>query len=229
MTDVAPPAAAVRVWDLPIRVFHWTLTLAVIALVVTGKVGGNAMEWHFRFGYAVFALLLWRVLWGFAGSRWARFASFPLRPSEFARQLRGASRRGDTLAVGHSPSGALSVVALLAALSAQVTAGLLSWDDIVQIGGPLNRYVSEATASRALWFHKAVGQWLVIGLALLHVAAVLFYLLARRLDLVRPMWHGDKRLADASLGATDDAAMRWRALRLMALSAAGVTAVVSLG
>ena len=228
MTDVAPPAA-VRVWDLPVRVFHWTLTLAIVGLVVTGKVGGNAMEWHFRFGYAVFALLLWRVLWGFSGSRWARFASFPLRPSALARQMRGAPRAGDRFDVGHSPSGALSVVALLAALSAQVTAGLLSWDDIVQIGGPLNRYVSDAAASRALWFHKAVGQWLVIGLVLLHISAVLFYLLARRLDLVRPMWHGDKPLADASLAATDNAAMRWRALALMALSAAGVAAVVSLG
>ena len=223
MTDVAPPAA-VRVWDLPVRVFHWTLTLAVVGLVVTGKVGGNAMEWHFRFGYAVFALLLWRVLWGFSGSRWARFASFPVRPSALARQL-----RGDTTPAGHSPSGALSVFALLAALSAQVTAGLLSWDDIVQIGGPLNRHVSEAAASRALWFHKAVGQWLVIGLVLLHVCAVLFYLRARRLDLVRPMWHGDKRLADASLAAIDDAALRWRALALFALSAAAVAVVVSLG
>jgi cytochrome b len=228
MTDVAPPAA-VRVWDLPVRVFHWTLTLAVVALVVTGKVGGNAMEWHFRFGYAVFALLLWRVLWGLSGSRWARFASFPVRPSALAPQLRGSSRTGDTFHVGHSPSGALSVIALLAALSTQVAAGLLSWDDIVQIGGPLNRHVSEAAASRALWFHKAVGQWLVIGLVLLHVSAVLFYLVARRRDLVRPMWHGDKRLADTSLAAIDDAAMRWRALALMALSAAGVAAVVSLG
>ena len=139
-----------------------------------------------------------------------------------AAAARATGRR--QLDVGHSPSGALSVFALLAALRAQVAAGLLSWDDIVQIGGPLNRHVSEAAASRALWFHKAVGQWLVIGLVLLHVSAVLFYLLARRLDLVRPMWHGDKRLADASLAAVDDAAMRWRALALMALSAAGVAA-----
>ena len=76
---------------------------------------------------------------------------------------------------------------------------------------------------------KAVGQWLVIGLVLLHVCAVLFYLAARRLDLVRPMWHGDKRLADASLGAIDDAATRWRALAFLLLSAAGVAAVVALG
>ena len=121
------------------------------------------------FGYAVFTLLLWRVLWGFSGGRWARFASFPLRPSALVRQLRGARRAGDTFDVGHSPSGALSVFALLAALSAQVAAGLLSWRRDRQIGGPLNRFVCEAAASRALWFHKAVGQWLVIGLVLLHV------------------------------------------------------------
>jgi cytochrome b len=228
MTDVAMPAA-VRVWDLPVRLFHWTLTLAVIALVVTAKVGGNAMEWHFRCGYAVFALLLWRLLWGFAGSRWARFSTFPLRPSALLRQVRGARRRNNPVPVGHSPAGAVSVLALLAGLSAQVVAGLLSWDGIVQIGGPLNRYVSEAAASRALWFHKGAGQWIVIGLVLLHVAAVLYYLAARGIDLVRPMWDGDKRLGDASLAAVDDAATRWRALALMALSAAVVAAVVALG
>ena len=228
MTDPAPPAA-VRVWDLPIRLFHWALALAVVGLVTTGKVGGNAMEWHLRFGYAVFALLLFRFAWGFAGSRWSRFGSFAYGPAALGRHWRGQPRADDTFHVGHSPAGALSVFALLAALTAQVGTGLVSWDDIVQIGGPLNRFVSERTASAALWYHKAIGQWLVISLVLLHLAAVLFYWLVRRNNLIAPMWHGDKTLADASLAAADGAAMRWRALALMALSAAAVAVVVALG
>lgn len=228
MTEATPPAA-VRVWDLPIRLFHWCLALAVVGMVATAKIGGNAMEWHFRLGYVVFALLLFRLLWGFAGARWSRFASFAYGPSAFARHLRGRPAAGDAFDVGHSPLGALSVFALLAALAVQLGTGLVSWDDIVQIGGPLNRYVSDATASAALWYHEAVGQWLVIGLVLLHLAAVLFYLMVRRRNLIAPMWHGDKALADTSLAADDGPALRWRALALMVLSAAAVGAVVSLG
>jgi cytochrome b len=228
MTD-ASPTAAVRVWDLPIRLFHWTLALAVVALVATGKTGGNAMEFHVLFGYAVFALLVFRLLWGFAGGRWSRFASFAYGPAALARHVRGAPLASDAFDVGHSPAGALSVFALLIALALQVAAGLVSWDDIVQIGGPLNRFVSDATASRALWYHKAVGQWVVIGLVALHIGAVLFYLLARRRNLVAAMWHGDKALSDATLAVADGPALRWRALALMTASVAAVALVVALG
>jgi cytochrome b len=227
MTEAAPPA--VRVWDLPLRVFHWCLALAVVGLVATGKIGGNAMEWHMRIGYTVFALLLFRLLWGFAGSRWARFASFAYAPAAVMRHVLGRPNAGDAFDVGHSPLGALSVFALLAALAAQVGSGLVSWDDIVQIGGPLNHFVSESTAGSALWYHKAVGQWVVIGLVALHVAAVVFYLGVRRRNLVAPMWHGDKPLADVAMAADDGPAMRRRALVLMLVSAAAVTAVVALG
>ena len=66
-----------RVWDLPTRLFHWSLAACVVGAVVSVNIGGNAVGWHFRFGYAILALLLFRVVWGFAGSRYARFASFP--------------------------------------------------------------------------------------------------------------------------------------------------------
>lgn len=227
MTDVATPAP-VRVWDLPIRLFHWALTLAVVGLVVTGKVGGNAMPWHFRIGYVVFALLVFRVVWGFAGDRWSRFASFAYPPSALVRYLR-RPRDGDAFDVGHSPLGALSVWALLLFLCAQVATGLVAFDDVVQIGGPLNRFVSDATGALALWYHKQVGQRVIIALVLLHVGAVLFYLLKRRRNLIAPMWHGDKPLADGTLAACDSIALRLRALALFVLCAAGVAAVVALG
>ena len=63
---------SIRVWDLPTRVFHWSLALLILALVITGNVGGNAMAWHFRCGYAVLSLLLFRLLWGFVGGHWPR-------------------------------------------------------------------------------------------------------------------------------------------------------------
>ena len=98
---------AVRIWDLPTRLFHWSLAICVIALVVTAKVGGDAMNWHFRLGYAVFTLLLFRLLWGLVGGHWSRFASFFPTPGRLARYLGGRATAHDT--AGHNPLGALSV------------------------------------------------------------------------------------------------------------------------
>ena len=82
----------VRIWDLPTRLFHWLLAVSVIGLIVTAKVGGDAMNWHFRLGYVVFALLLFRLVWGFVGGRWSRFASFFPTPTRLGRYLRGQAR-----------------------------------------------------------------------------------------------------------------------------------------
>lgn len=234
MSDAAatapePADRRVRVWDLPTRVFHWVLAAAVVGSVVTAKIGGNAMAWHYRLGYLILGLLVFRLAWGLVGGRWARFASFVYGPASTWRYLRGQAREDDRFDVGHSPLGALSVFALLLVLAVQVGTGLVSFDDIEQVGGPLNRFVAEATATQALGWHKSAGELLVIALVLLHVAAVLFYLVAKRRDLVGPMWHGDKPLADASLAAADTRRERLAALVIAAACAALVGWVVSLG
>lgn len=227
----APPADVerVRVWDLPTRLFHWVLAAAVIGSVATAKVGGNAMAWHYRFGYLILVLLLFRLVWGLVGGRWARFASFVYGPASTLRYLRGRRSDGDRFDVGHSPTGALSVFALLLVLAVQVGTGLVSFDDIEQVGGPLNRFVAEATAMKALGWHKSAGQALVIALVVLHLVAVLFYLLAKRRNLIGPMWHGDKPLADVSLAAADTARERAVALAVALGCAALVAWVISLG
>jgi cytochrome b len=234
MSDAAataprPVVDRVRVWDLPTRVFHWVLAAAVVGSVVTAKIGGNAMAWHYRLGYLILGLLMFRLAWGLVGGRWARFASFVYGPASTLRYLRGRAHEGDRFDVGHSPLGALSVFALLLVLALQVGTGLVSFDDIEQVGGPLNRFVAEATATKALGWHKSAGQVLVISLVLLHVAAVLFYVLARRRDLIGPMWHGDKPLTDPSLAAADTRRERLVALAIALGCAALVGWVVSLG
>ncbi len=201
----------IRVWDLPTRLFHWGLAAAVVGLVVTGRTGGNAMVWHFRFGYAVLALLLFRLVWGFVGGRWSRFASFVPSPAAIGRYLRGQG--GDS--AGHSPLGALSVVAMLAVLVVQVGTGLMS-DDEIAFAGPLSRYVPGDLVAQATGYHKNWGQWLVIGLVALHVVAILFYLLVRRQTLVRPMLHGDRILPAALSASRDDLRSRLVALAVMA-------------
>src|SRR5690606_27814238 len=184
-----PMAFRIRVWDLPTRLFHWLLAAFVVGLVVTGYTGGQAMMWHARLGYAVLALLLFRIGWGFVRGHWSRFRSFVHGPRNVLAYVRGQSHP-DHL-VGHNPPGAASVFALLLVLLVQVGAGLVGDDDTF-FTGPLNRFVDSSTGLAATWYHKQIGQWLLITLVVLHVAAVLFYLLKKRQNLVRPMLTGDK-------------------------------------
>jgi cytochrome b len=223
-----PHLQPVRVWDLPTRLFHWVLAITVGGSVLSAKIGGNAMVWHFRFGYVVFTLLAFRLLWGLVGGRWSRFASFLYAPGTVLRYLRNGSRPGEHLEVGHNPLGSLSVFVLLAVLAAQVGTGLVADDEIANLG-PLNRFVSGGTALAATGWHKQWGQWLVMALTALHVAAIAFYLLRRKTNLVRPMVGGDKLLPAGTPASADGLPQRLLALALLVACAGLATWVVGLG
>lgn len=221
----APPVQPVRVWDLPTRLFHWALVLAIVGLVITGNVGGNWMTSHQRLGYTVLALLIFRVLWGLVGGRWSRFGSFLYAPRTLVAYLRG---RADPLTdVGHSPLGALSVFALLAVLGVQVATGLISDDEIAFVG-PLSRFVESSTAYAATAYHKGWGKLLVLALVGLHVAALVVYRW-RGKRLVPPMVHGDKLLPADTPASADGVAQRLLALGVLALSVAATLWIVGLG
>ena len=219
---------AVRVWDLPTRAFHWLLAAAVIGLVITGKIGGNAITWHFRCGYLVMGLLAFRLVWGFVGGHWSRFANFIYAPATLLRYLRGQSRPGEHLDVGHNPLGAGSVFALLFFLAVQVGTGLVADDEIAN-QGPLNRFVSSESAGSATHWHKDYGQWILITLVLLHVAAIVFYRVKKGNNLVQPMLTGDKLLPPGTPAASDSAGAPLLAAGLALACAALVTWVVKLG
>jgi len=219
---------AVRVWDLPTRLFHWTLALCVVGSVTSANIGGNALIWHMRFGYVVFALLAFRLLWGFVGGRWSRFASFVYGPATLWRYMRGQSRDDEHLDVGHSPLGAVSVFALLLFLAAQVGLGLFA-DDEIATTGPLNRFVSTATGLALTSYHKTSGPWVLMGLVLLHVLAILFYRLRQKKDLIGPMVRGDKLLPPGVPASADSLTTRALAALLLAGCAAGVAWLVTLG
>lgn len=219
-------AHTVRIWDLPTRLFHWSLAASVIGLVVTAKMGGNAMVWHFRLGYAVMALLLFRIVWGLVGGRWSRFSAFFYSPARLLRYLRGQGHADDS--VGHSPLGALSVFALLAVLGAQVGTGLLS-DDEIAFAGPLTRFVSGEVVGQATGYHKDVGQYLLLALVVLHVVAILYYVFARRQKLVAPMVGGDKQLPAPSPASRDDTLSRLGAAVVLGLSSGVAWWVSGLG
>jgi cytochrome b len=213
-----------RVWDLPTRIFHWSLMLCVLGLVITGQLGGAALDWHFRLGYAVLTLLLFRLLWGFVGGHWSRFTSFTHSPAALLRYLRGQGE--PALSVGHSPLGMLSVFAMLFFLLLQVGSGLIS-DDEIASSGPLARFAAAALVSQATSYHKEIGKLILIALVLLHVAAVLFYLWRKHINLIRPMLHGDKPAVPALPASRDDARSRLQAALLLLLCAALVAALLA--
>lgn len=215
----SPPSTAlvrVRIWDLPTRLFHWLLALAVSGAVVSAKIGGNAMVWHSRLGLAVLALLAFRLVWGLVGGHWSRFVSFVHGPGALMRHLRGQPRPDEHLDAGHSPTGALSVLALLALVALQLGTGLIS-DDEIAFTGPLYAWVDSELALKATSWHRSWGQWLLLGMIGLHLAAILFYRL-RGTDLVRPMLGGDKLLPAKVPASRDD--LRARALALAIVAAA---------
>ena len=206
----------VRVWDLPTRLFHWALVVCVIGQAITGTIGGNAMLWHFRLGYAVLALLLFRIIWGLVGGRWSRFGAFIYTPQSVISYLKGQGKPEHS--VGHSPIGAGSVFAMLGFLLMQVGSGLLS-DDEIAFAGPLTRFVSNATVSLATSYHKNIGQWALLALVLLHLLAIIFYL-RRKNKLVSAMLHGDKELVMPAPPSRDDTVSRASALLILAACAA---------
>jgi cytochrome b len=223
-----PALKPTRVWDLPTRLFHWLLALTIVGSVASAKIGGAAMVWHMRLGFVVFTLLAFRLLWGLVGGRWSRFASFIYAPGTVWRYLRGRTRPGEPLDVGHNPLGSLSVFALLAMLAVQVGTGLVADDEIANLG-PLNRYVSSATALGATAWHKQWGQWLIVALVVLHIGAILFYLLRHKTNLVRPMVVGDKPLPAGTPASADGWPQRLLGLVLLAVCAGAVIWVVRLG
>jgi cytochrome b len=213
----------VRVWDLPTRLFHWALVVCIVGLVTTAQIGGNAMEWHFRFGYSVLTLLLFRLLWGFVGGHWSRFSTFLYSPASLLRYLRSGEVDGQPL--GHSPLGALSVFAILGLLLLQVGTGLFSDDEIAAVG-PLSKLASGAVVSQLTHYHKDIGKVIVLILVLLHIGAIAFYRIKRKKDLIRPMLIGDVSSPTPQLASRDDAGSRALAAVILLGSAGAVAALL---
>ena len=178
-----------RVWDLPVRITHWLLVACVAGSWATHYAGAAWFTWHARCGYTVLVLVVFRILWGFVGTRHARFASFVRGPRAIARFVRSP---GDERAAGHNPLGALSVLAMLALLLLQAGTGLFANDEIAA-SGPFSGWVAPATSHRiTAWHHK--NSDLLLVLLVLHVVVVLWYALARGQRIV-PRWSpaGDPR------------------------------------
>jgi cytochrome b len=173
-----------------VRLVHWTFVALIPALWWTGEHGDVAL--HTRIGLAMAGLVMFRLLWGLVGTDNARFATFVKGPGALLAYLRGQPRPGAV--AGHNPLGALSVLALLALLAAQVGFGLFAQDTDGLESGPLSHYVSYDGADAARGWH-ALGFNLLLALIALHLAAIAWYRL-RGNNLLSPMLTGRKPLAE---------------------------------
>ncbi|HPE59607.1 MAG TPA: cytochrome b/b6 domain-containing protein [Thiolinea sp.] len=162
-----------KIWDLPVRVFHWTLVIGIGFMWFSAETGGLWMDWHMRAGIFLLALVLFRIVWGLMGSDTARFSRFVKSPVHALGHLKELGSRAPAWHVGHNPLGAWMVVALLLTVLVQAVTGLFASDDIM-VEGPLYGLVSSAFSGRMTGLHHQVFNLLLL-LVVLHVAAVLFY------------------------------------------------------
>lgn len=213
-SGVATSTTRVLVWDFPIRFVHWALVLLLIGLVTTGKLGADWLIWHMRMGYTVIALVVFRVIWGFVGSRNARFTAFVHGPSRVLRYLR-TFRGAHEVHVSHNPAGGWMVVLLLVALLVQATMGLFTTDDILW-GGPLSERVSKDTSDAISAVHRRFW-WVIVALSTLHIAAVLSYVVLMKNNLITPMLTGYKHLPEGVASPADAAASTAKAVVVLAL------------
>lgn len=224
MDDPRGRADNAVVWDLPVRLFHWALVLLVIAQITTATIGGNAMQWHARGGYAILTLVLFRVAWGVFGGTHARFRDFVRGPGAVVRYARSLLRTPPSPHRGHNPLGGWSVLAMLGSLLVQAVSGLFANDDVM-MEGPLAKYVSARASEIATLVHE-INSAVLLSLIALHVLAVLFYLIGRKDNLIVPMITGRGRLADPDAVGREGNA--WLAALLLGGIAAAVYFVVTI-
>ncbi len=182
----------IKVWDFPVRLFHWSLAICFAASWASAELFDNAMQYHLYAGYAILVLILFRILWGFVGSTTARFASFIrsfLTTLKYAGTLREPHPGKQ---IGHNPLGGWMVIAMLGFLLVQAGTGLFASDDVTT-QGPLAFLVGDTLSDTLSGIHQQLFNFL-LALVGLHITAVLFYRFFKHDNLITPMITGYKDL-----------------------------------
>jgi len=220
----------IAAWDLPTRVFHWTLVALIVAAWVSFEYSEELEDprlvWHRWNGLALLTLIVWRILWGFAGPGSARFATFVRGPAaalSYARDLvRGNSRHF----LGHNPLGGLFIVLLIGAVGVIGTLGLFALEHNDNATGPLYKYAGEAWAKVFTRWHRIMFEPVLLALIAVHIAANVYYSVVKREPLIAAMVTGKKPAGSYEDGA--DAAPLPRPI-LRALVLLGIAATLVIG
>jgi len=218
------PIPKQKVWDAPVRLVHWLLVFLVAFSWWTAEEG--EMQWHYWSGLAIVGLLVFRVYWGFAGPETARFGSFVTGPGAVLSYTGKLFKPDYRATFGHNPLGALSVIAILLALIVQVGLGLFASDTDGLESGPLSPYVSYEFSKDAGDLHEDAFNILLILIGL-HIAAIVFYLLVKRINLIGPMITGSRKAGGVEGPASGIAPVPvWRFLTGVALAVLVVFLIV---
>lgn len=199
-----------KVWDAPTRLFHWAIVILVPLQWWTAE--EEMLDLHIALGLTMLALLVFRLLWGLIGGSTARFATFVKGPRAVLLYLRG--RAG--FVAGHNPLGALSVLALLGALALQVGLGLFASDEDGLYGGPFSHLIDPGLSEDVTEWHEQMFDVLLVLIGI-HLAAILYYALVRRDNLVAPMITGSRDAPEGATGLTP--APLWRLLLAAGIAA----------
>ena len=190
MTTETEEQSEIKVWDIFVRVFHWSLVATFLIAYLSGD---HFMTIHVWIGYLVAALVSLRIVWGFVGTRYARFSSFVYRPRQVIQYGRDLLRLGGRRYIGHSPAGGAMVIALLVMILLIVATGLLALA-VLENAGPLAGYVATSRSVGRFWkgVHELLAN-LTLGLVLLHICGVLWASFVHGENLIRAMWNGRKK------------------------------------
>jgi cytochrome b len=203
---------------------HWTTVLAVAGAWASAKLPGDWYRYHLWCGYTVLVSATTRIVWGWIGTRHARFASFVQGPAEVLRYARALRAANSPRTAGHNPLGALMILLLLALLLALSLTGLFANDEITN-AGPLYGYVSNDTSNRLTGLHSTLAN-VLLGAIALHVTAVLTYLIVKRENLIRPMITGRKPADSIQPADAIGSSRSWLALAVALVIAALLAIVV---
>ena len=222
ITAAGESGRTVKIWDIWVRLFHWFLVAFVLLSYLTGEFGGfdftllgtdrfiSNMNLHMWSGLAILGLLVFRVIWGFAGSSTARFGNFLRGPSVILGYVKSVLQGPVAFFAGHNPAGGAVVIIILAALAVQASTGLFSQDDsFFATKGPLAYLVGDDTSKELTGFHKQWFEYAIITLVVIHIAANLFYWLIKKQDLIVAMFTGRRRLPDAETEPVLSFAATW--------------------
>jgi cytochrome b len=181
-------SAPIRIWDLPIRIFHWLLVLLFVAAYTTHILGTDYFIYHLWFGYATLILVSFRILWGFVGTYHARFSNFVRNPIATIKYALSVFKKTDKPHAGHNPLGAIMVIILLPAILVQAITGLFTNDEIFNVG-PLYAYISDELSLSLTSLHRQLFYW-ILGAIVLHIAAVLCHQFLKRDNIIGAMFTG---------------------------------------
>ena len=223
-TAQSRPALKHLVWDLPTRLFHWALVFCLAGSWITAEAGFEWTETHFLLGYTSLGLIVFRIIWGFAGPTHARFSSFIKGPTAVYDNARQLLDRSPSSYVGHNPIGGWSTLLLLTIVAVQATTGLFISDDIFY-AGPYNGIVSGDSAGQLAGIHH-INFNVLQALVLIHLGAISWYQWGKRTALIKPMISGYKTLPAERLSETIPHNYLLRAAVVGVLVAAAIIALV---